>query len=710
MGLGDTNYDQFCESGKIIDKKLKELGGSRVKDIACADEGTGLEEVVDPWVGSILELLVESCRNSIRSDKSSDVPQSVEESKEETPVISSDAPTPSESLSKEEKIKNATQNHEDGVTTPIGGLSAIRHLLQSISTDGDDVIPSVDHSSLPSLTSSRSTCLLVPDGEVANRRSSRGLSLAEMDRMTISTGSSSGLHYTMAQPYESSIVGATYLTKTDSVGANQASEALNIRSQKGDESADEQIIKAMKSIERAFPLAGELDADVYGRNGKRVIQMKLSLPDDFTLEYQPGDSIGMIVSNTPQATEFVVRMLERKHGIKPDQMVSVDEKEPITVTSAIRDEIDLCSPIKNKRILYSLSQFATDKEEEAALRLLASKEPLGQQMFKYLIDDQRYSVFDILREFSSCQSIDLSGLLAVVPSIPPRYYSISSSPLTKETGETPCLAVSFSVVDYMTPPLLQGKSSGCGRRIGGIATRHLEAICSPFLSGVKIDQSSFTIPSVKIFPKPTSDFILPKNIEKPIILIGPGTGIAPFMGFLAHRKEQIKALDTSQAAKITSEGTWRGGYDIEEEDLSITKRDASGLTVNADRKAGEIDVYFGCRYSSHDWLYKDEMKALEKEKLISSLNLAFSRDSDKKVYVQDKIKENGKRLAHMVMIEGAAIYVCGDGNAMAKDVQCALIDVFATEAIKGKVSTLSEATAYLEEMKKNNRFLLDIWS
>lgn len=708
MALGDTNYDQFCETGRIIDRKLKELGGSRIKNITCADEGTGLEQVVDPWVKNILELVTESCRNSKVQSSKSDVPQSVEEGKEEEIINSSDMSAHTESLIKGEHEKKAAEDRKEVTATQLEGVSAIRSLLKSILTNGD--IPSVDHLSLPSLSASRSSCLLVPDGEGPDRRSSRGLSLAEMDRMTISSGSSSGLHYTIAQPYESSIVGATYLTKTDTIGAKQASGALSIRDNQGDQSADEQISRAMKSIEGAFPLAGEMNSDVYGRNGKRVIQMRLSLPDDFTLEYQPGDSIGMMISNTPQATKFVVDMLEKKHGIKPNQMVSVDEKQAISVTSAIRDEIDLCSPIKNKRLLYSLSEFATDKEEQASLRLLASKEAVGQDLFKRLIEGQRYNVVDILREFPSCQSIDLSGLLAIVPSIPPRYYSISSSPLTKRTGESPSLAVSFSVVDYMTSPLQQGN---VGRRIGGIATRYLEAICSPFLSGDKVDQSSFTTPSVKIFPKPTSDFFLPRNIEKPIILIGPGTGIAPFMGFLAHRKEQIKAADTSQAAKIASEGTWRGGYDIEEEDLSITKRDASGLTVSAEKKAGEIDVYFGCRYSNHDWLYKDEMKSLEKEKVISSLNVAFSRDGAKKVYVQDKIKENGKRLADMVLVKGAAIYVCGDGNAMAKDVQGALIDVLVTEKFsldKSNDSARTEAKEYLEEMKKSNRFLLDIWS
>merc|ERR1719223_155015 len=123
----------------------------------------------------------------------------------------------------------------------------------------------------------------------------------------------------------------------------------------------------------------------------------------------------------------------------------------------------------------------------------------------------------------------------------------------------------------------------------------MEAICSPFLCNDKqaqVDTSSFCIPRVKIFPKPTDEFLLPPTLEKPLIFIGPGTGIAPFKGFLDHRKAQITAIDASRIAKDVSEGTWRGVYEVDQKESS-----SSPLNSMKKNNIGEVDVYFGCRYS-----------------------------------------------------------------------------------------------------------------
>ena len=268
---------------------------------------------------------------------------------------------------------------------------------------------------------------------------------------------------------------------------------------------------------QTFPLCdsnnGGQDDVTFECNGKRVIEMALSLPDDFTLEYQPGDSLGIIVSNTPQAVQFILNMLQDKHGIKPTQKISIDSNQPVTVEEAVRDYIDLCSPLKNKRILHSLSQFTTNVQESNALRLLASKTPDGEELFKKLIDEQRMTVVDVLKAFPSCQSLPLEALIGMLPSIPPRYYSVSSSPLDPRNGAL-SLTVAFSVVDYLTPSLqVDGNEIGC-RRIGGVATRFLEVLCSGFLSGT---MKSPPPTKLKIFPKPSADFELPSSLSTPLI-------------------------------------------------------------------------------------------------------------------------------------------------------------------------------------------------
>eukprot|EP00978_Attheya_sp_CCMP212_P018204 scaffold49502_cov53-Attheya_sp.AAC.5 len=709
LALGDTNYDQFCAIGREIDKKLIELGGTRAKPLGMADEATGLEDVVEPWVNTVLQDITNACNGTNASTNASKAPT--------TATVEQKVITKTE-VHEEEKKSDADITpvvaidvKADSIVTSVG--PGVATVLEILCLDGSgSSLPTVDHSSLPSLGSSLSSCELVQEDSKEEDFNSRRVSLADLDRMTAST-SSSGFHYTNNHPFETEILEARYLSNTSNAGTELAADVM---SQSTDE--DERIIRAMECYANEFPLTqenGSTDPMELEHNGRRVIEMTLSLPDDFTLEYQPGDSLGVVVPNTPHASQFVLNMLRDRHGIKPTQLLSVDANHPITVSHAIRNMVDLCSPIKNKRIIHSLSQFATDPMEEIALRLLASKVPEGESLFCQYIDEQRMTFVDLLRDFPSCQSIGLNGLLGMLPSIPVRYYSVSSSPMTrKQNKEEPSLTVAFSVVDYMTSPFLKTKRQ---RRIGGIATRYLEALCSSFLCGRKMTKGAR--PILHIFPKPANDFHLPSNISTPLIMIGPGTGVAPFMGFLAHRKAQVAPIETTDAATITSEGTWRGGYELEAGDLSVNKQDASGLSIGADFRGtqhlGNIALFYGCRYSDHDWLYRDEMKALKEEGILSTLSTAFSRDGPDRTYVQDKLRLEADCVIRMIMDENATVYVCGDGNKMAKDVQETIVDLISTrlsdDATPGSSDqTKVKAKAYLEQLKGQHRFLMDVWS
>jgi sulfite reductase alpha subunit-like flavoprotein len=325
--------------------------------------------------------------------------------------------------------------------------------------------------------------------------------------------------------------------------------------------------------------------------------------------------------------------------------------------------------------------------------LLASKTPQGEELFEKLIDEQRMSVVEVLKEFPSCQNVSLEGLIGMLPGIPPRYYSVSSSPLDPRNGAL-ALTVAFSVVDYLTPSLLVDKKEFGRRRIGGVATRYLEVLCSPFLSGTSGSCSS----TLKIFPKPTADFHLPASLSTPLILIGPGTGVAPFVGFLRHRKAQ--AMQSHHAASSVVEGTWRG--DFEMEDLAVSKRDAPSGVMQ--RRLGKIQVFFGCRRADHDWLFREEMTQLKNEGVVSELYTAFSRQEPKQ-YVQDIIVHDEvcrASIVQLILQDNASVYICGDGNQMAKDVQNAIVEVLSTQ--------VKDAPAYLEKMKTQRRLLMDIWT
>ncbi len=784
LGLGDSNYDVFCAIGKVIDKRLCELGGYRAVKVALADEATGLEEVVDPWVGSVIGKLANACRGQNELAVNS-VLFPASESPQRIAKTSREAVSKAPPMAVEEQIGSSTEEKKmesideriapitsSSITNDRGPSMGVQVIRKLLSLFPDDPLPTIPNSSLPSVITSLSSCELIQEEDVASNRRSRGGSIA--DNMTVSSASS-GYLYTFHSPYESSILDARYLTETDVECATMvAKEVLApLQATASAWCEDQVLMKVMKLYDEYFPISESTMTSLaittrdvlndqqlrYEKNGKRVIEMVsywenflfhhfsrypyiilllhfgqiLSLPDDFTLEYEPGDSIGLIVPNSPQSVQFILAMLERHHGILPSQKISIDAAHPTTVEQVVRCKIDLCSPIKKKQ-LYLLSMHATDMQEERALRLLSSAN--GKEgcvnLFQRYIEDQHRTIVDILREFPSSQSITLEGLLGCLPSIPPRYYSICSSPLLdRQSGMNDKnnfhLKVAFSVVDYLTPSIPEVSNSQ--RRIGGLATRRLECACSPYLSNPShaAANTSFVmsnLPVVHIFPKPTHDFRLPPNMSTPLILIGPGTGIAPFIGFLSHRQAQLALLESIEAAEVVSEGTWRGGYELERDDLAVSKGDTRGLNLAVDyrrnyQQSGDIDLFFGCRHSDHDFLYKKELEEFKSHGILTNLFVAFSRDGGKKeekTYVQTLMQNDihcGKRVVSMIVDKSASVYVCGDGNAMGKDIQETIVSLLAhsfVEKCTDFCQATDEAIAYVDQMKKSGRFVLDIWS
>lgn len=728
LGLGDTNYDVFNATAKLIDRQMSELGGTRVQIATLADEAVGLEDMVEPWKDSIISVLATVCKGGGRLDPTCNVVNRITDNPN---VVSHDVPSTklngsSISSSTEEKkeidedvIDDNTSTTKHDVNNSSGpGVSTIRNLL---CIPADSVLPSVPTTSLPCIISCLSSCKLFNAEDDNAEEVERTRCDSEIaDNVTISSASS-GFLFTANRPFESVVLDARYLTVTDVICARKvATEVLYGVEEECDD--NEKLIRAMKMYDDYFPISAskfdgwqkKLQCE---KNSKRVIEMTLSLPDDFTLEYQPGDSVGLIVSNTPHSTQFILDMLQRNHGILPTQKVSVDAANPITVEEVVRCNIDLCSPMKKKG-LYLLSNFAQDPEERKALQWLSGK---SGNLYEKFVEQQHRTIIDILQEFPSCQVVTLDGLLGCLSAIPPRYYSVCSSPLQldKQNGSEFSLKVAFSVVDYYTPVLAEDVNT-C-QRVGGLATRRLECICSPYLSG---QQQMAKQSIVRIFPKPTIEFRLPSDMSTPLVLIGPGTGIAPFIGFLSHRQAQLTSLGSFEAAEMASEGTWRGGYELEREELALSKSDARGLNLAADylssnQQVGDIDLFFGCRSSDHDYLYKNELEMFKSSGILTNLYTAFSReDGMEKAYVQSLMQnsvECGKRVVDMIMNKGASVYICGDGNVMGKDVQETIISLLATDLINnGKCTNSDEATdrasSHVDQMKTMGRFVLDIWS
>jgi len=307
---------------------------------------------------------------------------------------------------------------------------------------------------------------------------------------------------------------------------------------------------------------------------------------------------------------------------------------PTTVKQALMQWCDLTSPPR-KGVLSVLAHYATDEQEKKRLLQLSDDKP---QPYTYFIKDSQRTILEVLNEFPSAK-VPFDHFLEVIPRLPPRYYSISSS-LKEHPGQIHITAI---VVSYQTPT----------RRT------HL-GVCTNWLA--KQIPADGCFPTIPIFIH-SSNFHLPSDPTTPIVMIGPGTGLAPFRGFLYERKHS-----------------------------------------HLQGHKGENILFFGCRSRSVDFLYEEELLRATSDGYLTHLLLAFSRDQSMKVYVQHKMLEFAEGLYNAIHNKGH-LYVCGDARAMAKEVHKALVSVL-TEVGK---KTEEEAEKFLSNMQQNGQYLTDIW-
>jgi len=678
LALGDTNYDQFCEAGKKIDSLMKKRQATPVVPLTCADEATGLEDTVEPWKHSIVTKLEEACRGVVCSSPTTVV------SGDTIPSATNTAATTTVTSEEVPAATNATAKSSTTATTSssFAGVAMIRQLLQK-RTNG--VLPTLKNSTTADSqqckpTPLRTLQILTEEEQLAHAAipTSDSNSILEWDRQTISTVSSSGIIYTHLRPYGSHIVQARYLTQqTSTVAAQKASDIL------GNDTASSNFSDVYDCFNAEF----DLQKDPYA--SKRVMELTLSLPDDFSLSYEPGDSLGLLVPNPPAVVKEFCNLFQLTSP-ELDQLVSLCEQQVVTLQHVLTHIVDLSSPLTNKNFLKRLlQQIDVLLLSSASTEVDTSEERQAlQAMIKDFTNDEwesffceKYTIVEFMQHFScltKCISW-MDWITILLPPQAPRYYSVSSSPLSTAADLEPTVTIAFSVVDYTTPS---------GKRKGGVATRYLEALASTVITG-----GGSCSEKLAIFPKPTTEFRLPPTLSTPLVLIGPGTGIAPFIGFLQHRLAQFRQKSRSSTNML--EGTWRGSFEIEDQADQPNKLSSP-----------PIHVYFGCRHANHDYLYKEELEELYQEKqLISQLNVAISRpttEGSKKQYVQDLLSD---KTMDLIVHQDASVYICGDGNHMAKDVQAKLVELLA----KAK-SGVDDPEGYLRKMKEQQRFVMDIWS
>ena len=350
---------------------------------------------------------------------------------------------------------------------------------------------------------------------------------------------------------------------------------------------------------------------------KETRHIELTLDEGMT--YTPGDAVGIVPENRPEAVADVLTAL----GFTGDERVLDHYNVEITLEEALRTRLGI-----GKLARGSVGQYAKLAPTIEGLKALTGPEN------KARAEDYCWGreLVDLVTDFPGVVT-DPQQLFHVLQRLTPRMYSIASSQaMHKDNVQT-----TVRVVRY--------EAHGLKRQ--GVASGHM---------GERAPVGG-TFP---IFLHSNASFRLPEDTSKPVIMIGPGTGIAPFRAFLEERQ-------------------------------------ATG-------QSGDNWLFFGEQRAALDYLYKDQFQAMHKDGVLKRLDTAFSRDQAQKVYVQDRMQEHAAEL-YAWLERGAYFYVCGDATRMAKDVESALLDVIA----KGSNGTLEHAAEYLAAMKKQKRYQRDVY-
>lgn len=350
------------------------------------------------------------------------------------------------------------------------------------------------------------------------------------------------------------------------------------------------------------------------------------------ISYQAGDHFGILSCNTDEMVDKYIQALgieeeaERVFSLQDNKLLKNVFPARVTVRTALKWYIDLAGPPK-KSALRAFAHCCSDPaEKEELLRILRVNAEAQKEYVK--LCKELWTVYGFLQKFRSAK-IPLTLFLELMPRIIPRYYSISSDILLTPTT----VSLTVAAVD------------------GGLCTTMLMAAKPGDKFPVFVRKSNFHLPL--------------RAKDRPIVMIGPGTGCAPFIGFLQRRR------------------AWQQKNFV----------------------LGPALFFFGCRRENEDHIYKELCQAFVGDGILSAVDVAYSRERSEKVYVQHRIKERRDEIWDLLQ-KNANIYICGDAKHMAKDVENELIQIAMT---KGNM-TEEEAQAYFQNLEKEEHYLKDVWS
>uniref|UniRef100_A0A3B5LE30 Methionine synthase reductase n=1 Tax=Xiphophorus couchianus TaxID=32473 RepID=A0A3B5LE30_9TELE len=620
LALGDTNYANFCNCGKTIERRLRELGAKQFYPTGYADDGVGLELVIDPWLKGLW--------NSIK-----------------------------DTLSKMASDRTVQLKEDSAKEIPESSLPDVQLNLLSIA-DKQICEPDSKYSSSLAISDVRpASASTVSSSAPKTQACSEGVpqvSLAASLTSSLPPLSESSLNVPALPPPYLDVA----LQEADAV--EQAVERLS------KETCNEVPISKAVQLSKGDSVKTAL-----------LLELDISVSAFPSMTYHPGDSFDVFCPNVAEEVDHLLHRLglqdQKNHRVQISLKHNT-KKRGAQVPPHIPENVSLlflltwCLEIRSvpkKAFLRALVEHTSDSAQKRRLQELCSKQ--GAADYNLYVRDPSLSVSELLTAFPSYNKmIDIFACLSeLLPKLQPRPYSAASSHLRHPEK----LRFVFNVVEF---PACSGRPTG--RR--GLCTGWLFDLVNPGL--VFPEKAELALPKIHVSLRPSYSFRPPSDPSLPFIMIGPGTGVAPFIGFLQQREEEKKE--------------------------------------NPEAKFGETWLFFGCRYRNKDYLFREELENFVSSGTLNHLKVCFSREDRKNEeeppsaaqprYVQHNLLLCCRQVTDILLRQDGYIYVCGDAKNMAKDVNETLVEMIKTEL---QVDQL-EAMKMLAGLREQKRYLQDIWA
>ncbi|XP_014923535.3 methionine synthase reductase isoform X2 [Acinonyx jubatus] len=604
LGLGDSEYTYFCNGGKIIDKRLQELGAQHFYATGHADDCVGLELVVEPWIDGLWAALTKHFTSTRGKEKLNGALQRASTASQRMDPVK---PELLHIESRVELLRLADSGRRDSEVQEQNAVN--RDQSSALIAESE---PSLTHSVPPLSQASLNIPALPPEYLQVH------------------------LHEFLGQEESRASV-----TPVDPVFQVPISKAVQLTTN-----------DAIKTT--------------------LLVELDISKTD---FSYQPGDAFNVICPNSDSEVQHLLqrlRLTDRREHCVVLKIKGDTKKKGAALPQHIPEGRSLqfiltwCLEIRavpKKAMLRALAEHAAGPDRRR-LHELCSRQ--GAADYGRFVRDAHTGLLDLLLAFPSCQP-PLALLLEHLPKLQPRPYSCASSNLS-HPGK---LHFVFNVVEFLSPTTMEVLRRGV---CTGWLAMVVASILHPDTQVSPAEGGPAPAPEISISPRTTGFFHLPSDPAAPVIMVGPGTGIAPFIGFLQHREK------------------------LQEQ--------------HPEGHFGAMWLFFGCRHKERDYLFREELRHFHKRGILTHLKVSFSRDAPvgeeeaPVKYVQDNMWLHSKQVARVLLQESGYIYVCGDAKNMAKDVNDTLVEIISKETGVEKL----EAMKTLATLKEEKRYLQDIWS